>query len=123
MPTTDQSVVGLVLSGGVARSSCQIGALRYLDDTFGITPSAITGTSAGAILGTVIAQSADHEGQRARLAQLDEIWRQMRSSSDMFQELPWFARLRERGPVRSEEHTSELQSRGHLVCRLLLEKK
>src|SRR5439155_20384405 len=26
-------------------------------------------------------------------------------------------------PPRSEEHTSELQSRGHLVCRLLLEKK
>src|SRR5690625_7077734 len=25
--------------------------------------------------------------------------------------------------VRSEEHTSELQSRGHLVCRLLLKKK
>src|SRR5439155_27139917 len=33
---------------------------------------------------------------------------------------------RDYGPwveVRSEEHTSELQSRGHLVCRLLLEKK
>src|SRR5690625_5389341 len=31
----------------------------------------------------------------------------------------------ERGELffRSEEHTSELQSRGHLVCRLLLEKK
>src|SRR5690625_5952431 len=29
---------------------------------------------------------------------------------------PWSMR-------RSEEHTSELQSRGHLVCRLLLEKK
>src|SRR3989442_8398113 len=26
-------------------------------------------------------------------------------------------------PKRSEEHTSELQSRPHLVCRLLLEKK
>src|SRR5690625_7058833 len=25
--------------------------------------------------------------------------------------------------LRSEEHTSELQSRGHLVCRLLLERK
>src|SRR5690625_6472605 len=25
--------------------------------------------------------------------------------------------------IRSEEHTSELQSRGHLVCRLMLEKK
>src|SRR6266498_4075095 len=28
-----------------------------------------------------------------------------------------------RDPRRSEEHTSELQSRPHLVCRLLLEKK
>src|SRR3712207_7529604 len=27
------------------------------------------------------------------------------------------------GPQRSEEHTSELQSRQYLVCRLLLEKK
>src|SRR5690625_5708420 len=40
------------------------------------------------------------------------------------------ARTRRRRPAatcwcgpRSEEHTSELQSRGHLVCRLLLEKK
>src|SRR3712207_6983407 len=30
---------------------------------------------------------------------------------------------RERGLRRSEEHTSELQSRQYLVCRLLLEKK
>src|SRR5256884_4345785 len=39
----------------------------------------------------------------------------------------WLAlRLQERGirfRQRSEEHTSELQSRLHLVCRLLLEKK
>src|SRR2546429_2927443 len=32
-------------------------------------------------------------------------------------------RRRGRGLGRSEEHTSELQSRLHLVCRLLLEKK
>src|SRR5437870_10918547 len=43
-----------------------------------------------------------------------------------FDELAWVDR-RERKHVsrvlpRSEEHTSELQSRGHLVCRLLLEK-
>src|SRR5207253_8626630 len=51
---------------------------------------------------------------------------------------PWSSRMRSRAmgctgsnltfnllPTtrRSEEHTSELQSRGHLVCRLLLEKK
>src|SRR2546429_3342472 len=33
------------------------------------------------------------------------------------------ARGPSRGRRRSEEHTSELQSRLHLVCRLLLEKK
>src|SRR5690625_6869148 len=33
-----------------------------------------------------------------------------------------YSRLVEQS-LRSEEHTSELQSRGHLVCRLLLEKK
>src|SRR3712207_7918325 len=32
-------------------------------------------------------------------------------------------RLRHARAVRSEEHTSELQSRQYLVCRLLLEKK
>src|SRR5690625_7057926 len=31
--------------------------------------------------------------------------------------------IRQLSGVRSEEHTSELQSRGHLVCRLLLDKK
>src|SRR5258708_17395194 len=31
--------------------------------------------------------------------------------------------LERRRPIRSEEHTSELQSPDHLVCRLLLEKK
>src|SRR5690554_6988135 len=33
------------------------------------------------------------------------------------------AEVRLHHPHRSEEHTSELQSRPHLVCRLLLEKK
>src|SRR2546422_2006371 len=37
--------------------------------------------------------------------------------------LPRARRRGGRGAVRSEEHTSELQSRLHLVCRLLLEKK
>src|SRR5690625_6964691 len=49
-------------------------------------------------------------GTRARLNQL----------RDMV--YAFFPRLLE-FPRRSEEHTSELQSRGHLVCRLLLEKK
>src|SRR5207253_11336779 len=40
------------------------------------------------------------------------------------QEQPeWANRRLNESSHRSEEHTSELQSRGHLVCRLLLEKK
>src|SRR5690625_46206 len=35
---------------------------------------------------------------------------------------PLYQRLLQRIITRSEEHTSELQSRGHLVCCLLLEK-
>src|SRR5215510_16576340 len=35
----------------------------------------------------------------------------------------WSRNAPSSGWARSEEHTSELQSRGHLVCRLLLEKK
>src|SRR5438309_10090799 len=37
-------------------------------------------------------------------------------------EIAWWGRRAAGGP-RSEEHTSELQSQFHLVCRLLLEKK
>src|SRR5258707_8552163 len=37
-------------------------------------------------------------------------------------DLEWLLR-RQSGSERSEEHTSELQSRQYLVCRLLLEKK
>src|SRR5690625_6295166 len=37
--------------------------------------------------------------------------------------IPFTPRAKKVLELRSEEHTSELQSRGHLVCRLLLEKK
>src|SRR5690625_6233867 len=48
--------------------------------------------------------------------------------NDIYSNLkPWdrvqMARHQQRPTTRSEEHTSELQSRGHLVCRLLLENK
>src|SRR5690554_7427835 len=44
---------------------------------------------------------------------------------DILRETDYFRQytFNENGQLRSEEHTSELQSRPHLVCRLLLEKK
>src|SRR5690625_1284719 len=60
-----------------------------------------------------------------------DVLKKLFSMSDQFQGIMNFTAeealfLYEQGfddLLRSEEHTSELQSRGHLVCRLLLEKK
>ena len=89
---------GLVLSGGGARASFQIGALRYLYDEVGIRPEVITGTSAGSVLATVLAQSDEPAEQRRLVGELARIWGGMRQSSDMFVPLDWYATLRERGP-------------------------
>src|SRR3712207_7797701 len=58
---------------------------------------------------------------RSRLTETDRRLRVLLTSTD-----PSLAALVQHEPlafVRSEEHTSELQSRQYLVCRLLLEKK
>src|SRR5690349_23482760 len=51
------------------------------------------------------------DGEVADLDRADDRWREVVNRSDR------------RTGTRSEEHTSELQSRRDLVCRLLLEKK
>ncbi|MHB1064416.1 MAG: patatin-like phospholipase family protein [Georgenia sp.] len=101
--------VGLVLSGGGARVSFQLGALTYLYDRVGITPHVITGTSAGSILAGALAQSSEAAGQRRVLAELERLWRELRQSSDMFEELEWFATLREHGPGWVEAFTRQRQ--------------
>src|SRR6266702_2231100 len=56
---------------------------------------------------------------------LGRTWQLQVMQGDYFLRLSEQNRLRSlrTKSLRSEEHTSELQSRGHLVCRLLLEKK
>ena len=87
-------VTGLVLSGGGARASFHIGALRYLYDRVGIAPTRIVGTSAGSIVSAMLSQSSDPVEQSARLRALEDIWLSMNDSSDMFAEQAWFKRLR-----------------------------
>src|SRR2546429_2461381 len=62
---------------------------------------------------TTLFRSAEVAGQAAAAA------RQLAGETGLLPQPP-FGRVAE---DRSEEHTSELQSRLHLVCRLLLEKK
>src|SRR5258708_14293304 len=67
-----------------------------------------------------------HLGYRMIALEVDE----MQKAADYLKtkgvDIVWGPRVREtysRAEIRSEEHTSELQSPDHLVCRLLLEKK
>src|SRR5258708_23247867 len=71
---------------------------------------------------TTLFRSNRGEGKRRRKGALSKsalsiqpvrVWRM----------LQWVPRGQMKHPPRSEEHTSELQSPDHLVCRLLLEKK
>lgn len=91
--------LAISLAGGGSRASFQIGALRYLYDHEHIAPDMYTGTSAGAILASALAQHSDPEDQRRALAQVEEIWSAMTSNEDMFTELPWFAKLRTHLPT------------------------
>src|SRR5207249_7468239 len=65
----------------------------------------------------VAVRSGPAPGLEQRRSKRHERRRQLRDRRDDFSSDPG------RGQLRSEEHTSELQSRFDLVCRLLLEKK
>src|SRR3712207_7600336 len=65
----------------------------------------------------VTAAAGDLRGQHLQRHGGDQRLEQRRHRRDLDQV------IRERANRRSEEHTSELQSRQYLVCRLLLEKK
>src|SRR2546429_6081939 len=62
--------------------------------------------------------------ERGVVADRSHVTEVIRDPLELGHHRPQPQRARRRaGPERSEEHTSELQSRLHLVCRLLLEKK
>src|SRR2546422_7377347 len=76
---------------------------------------------------TAPAREPEHSGHDQQRGHADDVapLRRVLGGSARVHDLGWRAVL---GPdrdqrLRSEEHTSELQSRLHLVCRLLLEKK
>src|SRR3712207_6872368 len=68
-------------------------------------------------------QRPDRPRPARRRAEADRLVRRPAADGDRRHRLLAVAAVRDAGPARSEEHTSELQSRQYLVCRLLLEKK
>src|SRR5690625_3177214 len=71
-----------------------------------------------------ISEEALEKGIQTISANLDRmIAREKISEADKNETLSNITKFTNTEEGRSEEHTSELQSRGHLVCRLLHEKK
>src|SRR5690349_23228725 len=73
---------------------------------------------ASGVLSSVLVRPGDTVVSGQALALLEG-----RSATDRLRELKTLRELQQTDLRRSEEHTSELQSRRDLVCRLLLEKK
>src|SRR5690606_21221638 len=141
MPTSQSSAppaagqggpaTGLVLTGGGARAAYQVGVLgaifRILDPAerpgFHNPFPIICGTSAGAINAAALACRADRPHLAAR--RIRRLWESLGTDMVYRADAPGLFKtgVRWLGLLRSEEHTSELQSRENLVCRLLLEKK
>lgn len=93
----EDSATGLVLSGGGARASFQIGALKYLYREAGIAPEIFVGTSAGSILASMLAQYSDPADQAEAVEVLEGLWTSMTGQEDMFIERSWFRKLRSHG--------------------------
>src|SRR5690625_6611092 len=87
----------------------------------------LNGFDAEGLIPKVTITNDDHQGGGAgRVVEWSgTAWEPISDWKASFQDLVW--EQIEKGAKnyreRSEEHTSELQSRGHLVCRLLLDKK
>src|SRR2546422_6885410 len=92
----------LVVAGpGAGKTFCLIARINYLINTRGLAPERICAVTFTNRAAEEIAVRLTHTlGERAEAITRGTIH-----------------------ALRSEEHTSELQSRLHLVCRLLLEKK
>lgn len=124
MRLTHDERQGLVLSGGGSKASFQLGALRYLYDVVGIEPTVVVGTSAGSILGALIAQSPERAHQAQSIRDLEELWLGMTRQSDMFTERTWFRRFRARGPellaLLQHENRSTWLSGGRTLPRIQL---
>lgn len=100
LPPDDAATgTGLVIAGGGARSSFEIGALQYLYEHQGLDPAVISGTSAGSILAAILAQHSRAQDQAQALDRLEQIWAGMSHSTDMFAEQPWFTALRAHIPT------------------------
>src|SRR3712207_7043027 len=103
----------------MSRCAVAVASLVMAVGLVSCSSGADSGTPAATATGANVCDSADD--LRTSLAALREV-REVQEGTGALEEA-WSTVQDDWAQFRSEEHTSELQSRQYLVCRLLLEKK
>src|SRR5690554_3449884 len=105
-------------------------AFTFGDATIGESRIGVDGKQSGGWVSHEVPVTVFLEGNSASRASMEEFYAWMNAHMETARctldvTIPSIGRriVATGFPIRSEEHTSELQSRPHLVCRLLLEKK
>lgn len=98
MAGDDTPVTGIVLGGGGARGSFQVGALAYLYDHTDLAPTVFTGCSIGSVMAAKLATGVDRSHQRTAVEAVDGLIRGFEDHRGMSQEEEWFADVAAQAP-------------------------
>lgn len=101
-------MTAFVLSGGAAKGSFQVGALRYLWTELGLRPSTVVGCSVGAINGVKVAEGELGDGGDP-VAELEDVWLGLRRNEDMWRMQPWLEELEVSAGLALDEITRTLE--------------
>ena len=93
MPHPTSDTTAFVLAGGGTKGSFEVGVLQYLIDVEGITPDIVTATSAGAILGTVLAQARTRSEFSQRVTEIEDDVLAMTHMENVFGKQSWLRAL------------------------------
>lgn len=83
----------IVLSGGGAKGDFQVGAVKYLYEKSKFFPDLIVGTSVGAVNGVKLAEATTEQEHLATIADLEQLWLNLRSDNDIYTKQEAFKKL------------------------------
>lgn len=78
----------LVLSGGGARGSFELGVVDYLINDLKMDFQVLCGVSTGALNASLLSQSKGYDGLKEKLEKLKEIWFSINSEKDIYKKTP-----------------------------------
>jgi predicted acylesterase/phospholipase RssA len=121
-----RSPIAFAISGGGSQGSFETGVLRFLYDDLRLRPAILCGSSVGSIIAAKLAEGDDAATGRRAIDAIEDIWRGLRSNSDMWLAEPWLEKLRSQANWASElrgraAENGTAGSQARVVLRMLSE--